>query len=760
MTIDLAPHIRALGTPRSVDKKARTASGVVASTGPSFEWDEDIGHFVEFLSFVPGHVNLQRLELGAPLLDSHGRHDRAAKMNGPSLEDQYGVVIGTTLEPDALVCEFKFDGTERRRWVFDNVADGIFRNFSLAYNVHRYEAIGQDEELQLRALHPELGSVPAGVPFLRAVSWTPFEVTLLPIPQDPTARLRGFTGTDRQPCSFVGLTGDQAMTIKSGAKTRKRSMEADPNAAGTAAAAAVEQTEEGTTETTEGEKPTDDEVRAQAEAATAAAAAAASTDAEGAEDGAAATGTESTASEAAAETVTAGTSQRSMTTAKPDEYALELAKLTRIASDVVPDQLAFVEGHLRTRTPLPAVRDQLLTLRAQRSEQPAGGLAGKTETRGMHTTRPGHVSVGEDEQHQHVRGITTWLQHRCGYLPAVDGRRADLPEHARGFRNMGLLDVGRFLLEQRGISTRNMTKDELSYRALHSTGDYALILEGVVNKGLKTAYDTVRQPWRAVAVQNNSEDFNPRKVLTLHEGGELQHKLENEEWEFSSVSESREQWQLETYGKAWGISRKAVMNDRIGAFQQIPTKFGRAAGRKETKLVMALITAPVTMADGNPLYHASHANLGAGALSATTRGPINAGRKAMTVQVDLDGNDIGVRPRYLFVPEELWDEGSQIVSAKTVPSAPGNVNPYAPDGDNPLQLLTDPNLDADSLTAWYLFADPAEMAALEYGYLDGQDGPTIEREESVMRDGITFVVRHDFGVGAVEHRATYQSTGV
>jgi hypothetical protein len=76
-----------------------------------------------------------------------------------------------------------------------------------------------------------------------------------------------------------------------------------------------------------------------------------------------------------------------------------------------------------------------------------------------------------------------------------------------------------------------------------------------------------------------------------------------------------------------------------------------------------------------------------------------------------------------------------------------------------LTLVVAPRLDAKSATRWYLFSDPAVIAALEYAFLESEEGPSVFVREGFEVDGAEFKVRLDFGAGALHFRGAYANPG-
>jgi hypothetical protein len=149
-----------------VDAKARVAN-LVWSTGAGV-WRQDFWtgeQFFEELSMDPAHIRLQRLNSGAPLLNTHKRLD---------LQGVIGVVEKATVSDGEGRAAVRFSERADVQPIFNDVATGIIRNVSVGYIVHKYERSQND----------------AGALVMRAVDWEPSELSLVPIGADPGAGVR------------------------------------------------------------------------------------------------------------------------------------------------------------------------------------------------------------------------------------------------------------------------------------------------------------------------------------------------------------------------------------------------------------------------------------------------------------------------------------------------------------------------------------------------------------------------------------------
>jgi hypothetical protein len=180
-TVDLLPLcVRA--AVNSVDDEARTVE-LVFSTGAGVErYDYWTGErYVEQLSLKPEAIRLDRMNAGAPLLDAHSSY---------SIADQIGVVVSgsvklTGKEARAVVRFSKRDAVEP---IWGDVRDGIIKNVSIGYRVHKFEEDKSDGKK---------------IPVRTATDWEPFEVSLVPMPADAGAQVRSGDKSNTNQCVIV-----------------------------------------------------------------------------------------------------------------------------------------------------------------------------------------------------------------------------------------------------------------------------------------------------------------------------------------------------------------------------------------------------------------------------------------------------------------------------------------------------------------------------------------------------------------------------
>lgn len=121
------------------------------------------GDFYEELSLERSHVKMEFLQSGkAKFFDSHRTNTNDA-------------VLGVVAKADVGNAKIRWSKDEISERNRQKVKDGILTDVSVGYRVHEYEDVSKAGDK---------------IPTLRAVSWTPMEISLVPMGFDPGAVIR------------------------------------------------------------------------------------------------------------------------------------------------------------------------------------------------------------------------------------------------------------------------------------------------------------------------------------------------------------------------------------------------------------------------------------------------------------------------------------------------------------------------------------------------------------------------------------------
>lgn len=327
---------------------------------------------------------------------------------------------------------------------------------------------------------------------------------------------------------------------------------------------------------------------------------------------------------------------------------------------------------------------------------------------------------------------------------------------AQELRGYSMIEMARESLRRESGSTVNFGDNmELARAAINSTSTFPAIMSNLANKSVMVGFNEAETTYQIWAGKGSNRDFKEAARVALSEAGTLELVPEGAQFKQDSFGEASARTKVATYGKLFSLTRQAIINDDLGLFSKIATKYGSAAKRLVNKMVYAQLTGNVKMQDNVALFDSKHGNV-AGTGEALSVKAIAKAITAMRRQKGITGEaTLNITPKYLVVPPELEVTAYQIVNSTAAVDGvnSGVVNPYkgrfivVADAE-----LTDPD-------AWYLVADATQHDTIEVTYLNGVETPRLETRQGFDVDGIEYKVAFDCGVSALDFRGLYKNAG-
>ncbi|QOR55728.1 MAG: prohead protein [Phage 65_10] len=401
-------------------------------------------------------------------------------------------------------------------------------------------------------------------------------------------------------------------------------------------------------------------------------------------------------------------------------------------------------------------------------------LARQDAARGGHVTGS-RITNGTGSEHEtRMNGMLEAVRAR---VDVAAGR--EVTDNGRRFRHLTLLEMGREMLDGLGHSTRHMSKMEvasLMFNVRHAAqtrsggmmtvSDFPSLMANVANKRLRNGYEENPGTYRRWARQAPSlPDFKNVQVTQVSAMPDLLQVNEHGEFKYGSLSDGAVTYGLSTFGLIVALTRQAIVNDDLRAFDRMVTGFGGAAARLENRTVYAQLTANANLPDGGALFNATAVTTAGGHANLTSTGTVinidnlSIGRKAMRKQKGLQSEELNLAPSFLIVPTDLEQVAYQYTSAQYTPATAATINEFRSGGRTALDPIVEPILDANSATAWYLAANNGQVDTVEFAYLDGADGPVIESEMGFEVDGMSLKCRLDFVAKPIDFRGLYKNNG-
>lgn len=273
-----------------------------------------------------------------------------------------------------------------------------------------------------------------------------------------------------------------------------------------------------------------------------------------------------------------------------------------------------------------------------------------------------------------------------------------------------------------------------------TTSDFPQLFGQVLDREVLARYKVAVADWKAYFRIKTLTDFRTvRRSRVVGSDNRLPEVTEKGEYLVGEVLDCYDEYSLSKYGRQFDISWESTINDDMGAFEDIPERMANAAIRTEAfnaTGTFVAATGPHTSLFGDTIEDCGQDVTNLGTLPLTIAN-LEATLELMAAQTDPNGEPILVRGHHLVVPPALEFTARQILTStfkqwvelggaggplpfptSNVVSQVGlilHVDPYIPVID----------VSGNQATTWYLFGDPPQGAAMEFGYLRGHETPEI-----------------------------------
>lgn len=248
-------------------------------------------------------------------------------------------------------------------------------------------------------------------------------------------------------------------------------------------------------------------------------------------------------------------------------------------------------------------------------------------------------------------------------------------------------------------------------------GDFPLYFARTLSRKVYERYKYRRGDWRDYTFPDTAPDYSTMDRFRFTEFDRLVKRREKAEMKAGYIYEERKQLAVEDYAKQIDFSRRILVNDDLGAFNDIPRKMADSANRFEDFFVSALYDNALTQAW---LIGLGALYAGTGAL---TTANLAIAWNAFVQRTDVRGNPLRINPRYLVIPPVLRLAADGILQASKIGELATNM-PNVLQGR--LEVKEDPYITwVGANIPWYLFADPNDVPAVTVVRMQGYPRPQL-----------------------------------
>jgi hypothetical protein len=339
---------------------------------------------------------------------------------------------------------------------------------------------------------------------------------------------------------------------------------------------------------------------------------------------------------------------------------------------------------------------------------------------------------------------------------------AALPADIPGFR--GLREA--YVAYTGDVDIRGESKVERIIQIFNTAG-FPYAFAATLNRLLLKDYAAVNYREREIISSITSpSDFKTQERIRVGYFGDLETVAEDGTYEeIAPYTDEKISYSVFTKGNSWTLTRRAIINDDIGAVKVTVGRAGRSAARTFAQYVWNFFINNSTYdPTGLAWAHGTHGNLGAVALGnpAAAVAEFTVIRKALFNMTEKDsGKKLGlVGPYLLVVPIDLeanakaWNQ-AQYLDATFTP------NPYYHlFGVNDERIFVNPLMtDASD---WGVFDISGNVDLLEIGFLQGRQNPELFLADNptvgqmFTQDRIQYKIRHEYAGDILDCRGMFK----
>ena len=303
-------------------------------------------------------------------------------------------------------------------------------------------------------------------------------------------------------------------------------------------------------------------------------------------------------------------------------------------------------------------------------------------------------------------------------------------------------------------------------QAAFSTVSLPGIFSNLANKELLAGFEEEDNNWEEISDVKSVSDFKTHTSYRLNDEMEYEELGPGGVMKHGKISEESYNRSADTYAKMFSLTRRDIINDDLGAFDDLRVRLGRGAARRLNRLVWTTF-----LANHTTFWTSARTNYieGGTTVLGTDGVGLSLGVKAfrqrksplVTGAEETSRMTLGGRATKLLVPPELEAVAEALYVARNVSAVKtSDANIHA----NKYRVVVASEL-SDSVygggyspTAWYLFGDTLKPVVTSF--LNGQRSPTVESADADFNTlGIQFRGYHDFGCSQSEYLAGVKSKG-
>lgn len=311
------------------------------------------------------------------------------------------------------------------------------------------------------------------------------------------------------------------------------------------------------------------------------------------------------------------------------------------------------------------------------------------------------------------------------------------------------------------------------HEALSTSDLFKSAAGDVLDREMLRQYEAMPQQWGKFSTRTTVKDFRKKYLRELSGGRKRFERVpELSEYPSADYAVAERSIQVGKYGRRFGYSFEARINDELDELQQVPGEFANSATLTEDYVSLQQLVNPVTGAPNTGFFTAGNGNIGTGAL---TQVNLQAAITTVSTKKDSEGNLLYPGPLQLVVGPALAFTAERVINVVEVRVTNGATQTIEP---NPVKgKVTLTVLDNLPGAAWFVLPLPsAPRPAFYTAFLRGWETPDLRYKADQGRtvgggelgpddgdfdvDGVYWRARHIVGAAQGDPMFTWASDGL
>ncbi len=366
---------------------------------------------------------------------------------------------------------------------------------------------------------------------------------------------------------------------------------------------------------------------------------------------------------------------------------------------------------------------------------------------------------------------------QAGRLPDLDKNFDDQTlqaAHDRFKGRIGLKQIFHLAAESNGyrdstmdvtLNTQRAAFRQTGPQQIHAGGfsglDISTILSNTANKFLFIGWKGVDQTCLKIAKIQNVRDFKTITTVSLADSLRYEAVGNDGQIKHGTLSELTYTNKADTYAKMLAITRTDIINDDLGALTDVPTRLGNGA----MKLLNHIFWTEFLSLVSGSFFAAGNANINTGVADMTVGG-LAATETIFMNQTNPDGTPLGLQPAIILVPTALKAAAMTLMNSERLITGATSVT----QGDANIwrgrfsvesaPYISNSTYTGNTSTAWWMLANPSELAVISIAALNGNVMPTVETADADFNTlGVQMRGYCDVGVKRQEYRGGVHADG-